>query len=116
MLALKSLNAEKGKTFVFDEIDSGIGGKTAYTLGAMLKELASMSQTIVVTHLPQVAAFADQHFVIEKKVKGGKTYTEVREVTGDDRVRELARMLAGEITSSALRTAEELLKRAESKR
>lgn len=116
MLALKSLNAEKGKTFVFDEIDSGIGGKTAYTLGAMLKELASMSQTIVVTHLPQVAAFADQHFVIEKKVKGGKTYTEVREVTGEDRVRELARMLAGEITSSALRTAEELLKRAESKR
>ncbi len=113
MLALKSLNAEKGKTFVFDEIDSGIGGKTAYTLGAMLKELASMSQTIVVTHLPQVAAFADQHFVIEKKVRGGRTYTFVREISGEERIKELARMLAGEISPSALRTAEELLNRAE---
>ena len=111
MLALKSLNAEEGKTFIFDEIDTGIGGRTAYTLGKMLKDLSQRSQIIVVTHLPQVAAFADQHFVIEKEVKGGRTYTYVREVSGEERLKELARMLAGDTSESALKTARELLDR-----
>ncbi len=112
MLSLKSLNAEEGKTFVFDEIDSGIGGKTAYTLGKMLKALSKKNQTIVVTHLPHVAAFADQHFLIEKKVVGERTFTYVKEVKGKKRVGEISRMLVGEESESGLKSAEELLQKA----
>ncbi len=112
MLALKTLFAEKGRTFVFDEIDTGIGGRTASLLGKMLRQLAEKCQVIVVTHLPQVAAFADQHFRVEKVVRGGKTYTLVKEVKGEERVKEIARMLVGEkITESALRSAKQLLER-----
>ncbi len=116
MLALKSLFAGEGKTFVFDEIDAGIGGKTSLELGKMLRDISGKNQTIVVTHLPQVAAFAHQHFLVEKKVIKGRTYTFVREVKGQERVEELARMLAGEATPAALRSAEELLNRATSRR
>lgn len=110
MLVLKTLFAEKDKTFVFDEIDAGIGGRTASLLGQMLKELAERCQVIVITHLAQVAAFADQHFKVEKKVRAGKTYTQVYNVEGEERVKELARMLVGDrITESALKSARQLL-------
>ncbi len=116
MLALKNLFAGEGKTFVFDEIDAGIGGKTSLELGKMLREIAKGNQTIVVTHLPQVAAFAHQHFLVEKKIRGGRTYTTVRELKGKERVKELARMLSGEVSPVALRSAEELLKKSTSPR
>ncbi len=116
MLALKSLFAEGGKTFVFDEIDAGIGGKTSLELGRMLRELSEKNQTIVVTHLPQVAVFAHQHFLVEKKVIKGRTYTFVKELKGKERIKELARMLAGEASPAALRSAEELLSKATSLR
>ncbi len=111
MLALKSLFAERGKTFVFDEIDTGIGGRTSFELGKMLRELARTNQIIVVTHLPQVAAFAEQHFLVEKEVRGGRTYTKVRELSPDERLRELARMLSGKVTPSSLENAKELMER-----
>ncbi len=111
MLALKSLFTEEGKTFVFDEIDSGIGGRTSLELGRMLRDLSKRNQIIVITHLPQVAAFADQHFLVEKDVRGGRTYTRVRELKGEERIKELARMLTGEVTSSSIENARELLRR-----
>ena len=80
-----------GSTLVFDEVDAGIGGETALTLSTKLGELADENQVIVVTHLPQIAARADHHFVVERD----ETATTVRRVTGEQRVTELARMLAG---------------------
>ncbi|MDR2703923.1 MAG: DNA repair protein RecN [Cellulomonadaceae bacterium] len=93
-------------TFVFDEIDAGVGGKAALEVGTRLARLAQQTQVIVVTHLPQVAAFADQHLVVHKD--GGETSVSV--VVGEQRVAEIARMLAGTDTSeTALRHARELL-------
>jgi len=100
-------------TFVFDEVDAGVGGKAAVEVGRRLAELARQAQVVVVTHLPQVAAFADRHIVVEKS--GGTdvvTAADVRAVTGDDRVIELARMLSGqEDSATALQHAAELLER-----
>src|SRR5665811_291479 len=100
-------------TFVFDEVDAGVGGKAAVEVGRRLAELARQAQVVVVTHLPQVAAFADRHIVVEKS--GGTdvvTAADVRAVTGDDRVIELARMISGqEDSATALQHAAELLER-----
>jgi len=93
-------------TFVFDEIDAGVGGKAALEVGSRLARLAQQTQVIVVTHLPQVAAFADQHLVVHKD--GGETT--VTPVNGSDREKEIARMLAGTDTSeTALKHAQELI-------
>lgn len=101
MLALELMlgRTEASSTFVFDEIDAGIGGQTATEVGARLKRLASSRQVIVVTHLAQVAAFGDQHLVIEKK----DGTTNVREVRGDEREAELTRMMGGDPHSAAAR-------------
>ncbi|HEY5518359.1 MAG TPA: DNA repair protein RecN, partial [Cellulomonas sp.] len=100
-------------TFVFDEVDAGVGGKAAVEVGRRLAMLALDSQVLVVTHLAQVAAFADRHLVVTKSQAGGVdvvTESDVRAVVGPDRVRELARMLSGQEDSAAARThAAELL-------
>lgn len=101
MLALEVVLGERGVggTFVFDEVDAGIGGRTATEVGLRLARLARSRQVIVVTHLAQVAAFADGHIVVEKD---GST-TRVRSLTGDARIGELARMLGGDASSEAAR-------------
>ena len=97
-------------TMVFDEIDAGIGGAVAVEVGRRLARLARGTQVIVVTHLPQVAAFADRHLVVTKDTDGVVTSADVRETAGDDRVKELVRMLSGlEDSSSGAAHAQELL-------
>ena len=97
-------------TFVFDEVDAGIGGKVAVEVGRRLARLARSSQVVVVTHLPQVAAFADRHVVVTKGADGQVTATSVNVVDGPDRVRELVRMLSGlEDSQSGAEHATELL-------
>jgi DNA repair protein RecN (Recombination protein N) len=97
-------------TYVFDEVDAGVGGKAAIEVGKRLHQLALHAQVIVVTHLPQVAAWADSHFVVTKNNDGTVSQSDVRMVTGEDRIEEIARMLAGlENSSSAREHATELL-------
>jgi DNA repair protein RecN (Recombination protein N) len=98
------------RTLVFDEIDIGIGGRAAEAVGRKLKTLSRGQQVLCITHLPQIAAFADQHFLIEKTEKRGRTQTEIRRMDEAERAREIARMLSGEkLTETSLRHAEHLL-------
>ena len=98
------------RTLVFDEIDIGIGGRAAEAVGQKLKALSRTQQVLCITHLPQIAAFADQHFLIEKKESKGRTQTSVRRLEDEERVREVARMLSGaSLTETSLRHAENLL-------
>lgn len=97
-------------TYVFDEVDAGVGGKAAIEVGRRLHALSRHSQVIVVTHLPQVAAWADSHYVVTKDLNGSVSQSDVRLVEGEDRIEEIARMLAGlENSSSAREHAAELL-------
>ena len=99
------------RTLVFDEIDIGIGGRAAEAVGQKLKTLSRAQQVICITHLPQIAAFADQHFLIEKSEKSGRTHTGVRRMKQEERVEEIARMLSGaSLTETSLRHAEQMLK------
>lgn len=99
-------------TFVFDEVDTGISGATASAVGLRLNKLAELAQTLVVTHSAQVAGYADYHFKIEKFVKENTTITTVREITGDERIGEIARIISGaEITPESIATAKTLIKR-----
>ncbi|WP_035282027.1 DNA repair protein RecN [Brevibacterium album] len=112
MLAIEVVRArtEAFPTFVFDEVDAGVGGKAAVEIGRRLARLAASSQVIVVTHLPQVAAWADHHLVVRKTDEGTGAVSGVRELAGEDRTEELARMLAGVADSSSAREhAEELM-------
>jgi DNA repair protein RecN (Recombination protein N) len=98
------------RTLVFDEIDIGIGGRAAEAVGQKLKTLSEAQQVICITHLPQIAAFADQHFLIEKGERGGRTHTGVRQMKREERVEEIARMLSGaKLTETSLRHAEQML-------
>lgn len=102
MLAIEVVTASGGvPTFIFDEVDAGVGGSAALDIGARLKALAEHAQVIVVTHLAQVAAFADQHLVVRKQDDGHVTVSDVAVVEGNDRRRELARMLGGVSDSEA---------------
>jgi DNA repair protein RecN (Recombination protein N) len=115
MLSLRNAASRGGggRTLVFDEIDTGIGGKVAERVGARLKSLAAVSQVVCVTHLPQVAAFAEQHLQVVKRAEGGTVATGVKPLTKQDRIRELARMISGaEITERAKAHAKELIERA----
>ena len=104
-------------TYVFDEVDAGVGGKAAIEVGRRLHALSQHAQVIVVTHLPQVAAWADSHFVVTKNSDGAVTESNVRKVVKEDRVEEIARMLAGmESSTSAREHATELLELPLSKR
>ncbi len=99
------------KTLVFDEIDTGIGGRAAEAVGKKLKSLARSNQVLCVTHLPQIATFGDHHYVIEKKESGGRTRTIIRPVTGDERTEEVARMLSGaKLTETSRKHAEQMIK------
>jgi DNA repair protein RecN (Recombination protein N) len=99
------------RTLVFDEIDIGIGGRAAEAVGQKLKDLSRAQQVLCVTHLPQIAAFADQHFLVEKQERQGKTKTSVRLLEDQERTEEVARMLSGaKLTDTSLRHAEQLLK------
>lgn len=112
MLAVEVVFADTAPvpTYLFDEVDAGVGGKAAVEVGRRLARLADSAQVIVVTHLPQVAAFADRHLVVEKTSEGSVTRSGVRSVHGEGRVRELSRMLAGQEDSRLARAhAEELL-------
>ncbi|MDQ2926170.1 MAG: DNA repair protein RecN [Acidobacteriota bacterium] len=98
------------RTLVFDEIDIGIGGRAAEAVGQKLKALSRAQQVLCITHLPQIAAFADQHFLIEKSEKRGRTQTGVRLMQSGERVEEIARMLSGaNLTETSLRHAEQML-------
>lgn len=111
MLALKTLLAEHDLvgTLIFDEIDSGLGGRLAIAVGEKLRELASKRQVICVSHLASIAAMADQHLLIAKEVQGEATFTKVRVLQTQDRVLEIARMLDGQTSEIALEHARELL-------
>jgi DNA repair protein RecN (Recombination protein N) len=112
MLALKTIgkDTEFEKTLIFDEIDSGIGGKTAEFVAQKLQDLAMENQVICITHLPQIASFATHHFKIEKTIKNNRTYTTVKKLSFDERIEEIARLSAGSrITKAALQNAKEML-------
>ena len=99
------------RTLVFDEIDTGIGGRAAEAVGKKLKQLSRTAQVLCVTHLPQIASFADEHYVIEKRESGGRTKTSVRALNPQERIEELARMMSGaKLTETSLKHAEQLLK------
>ena len=125
MLAIKTLTATSRHGFseaddrppsgatpglVFDEVDAGIGGRAADVVGRKLRTLGSAFQVLCITHLPQIAAYADTHFLIEKRVDDGRTQTRVARLDEPGRIEELARMLAGESLTDGLRaTAREML-------
>lgn len=112
VLALKAILAgvDSVETVVFDEVDAGIGGRIAEMVGKKIKDLSGLHQIICITHLPQIAKYADHHYKIEKTVAGGRTRTEIRPLSGDERVHELARMLGGvKITDKTLEHAREML-------
>jgi DNA repair protein RecN (Recombination protein N) len=99
------------RTLVFDEIDIGIGGRAAEAVGQKLKALSRVQQVLCVTHLPQIAAFADQHFLVEKQEKQRRTQTSVRLLTAQERAEEIARMISGAtVTETSRRHAEQMLK------
>ncbi len=115
MLAIKSVLADSDtiRTLIFDEIDVGIGGAVAVSVGEHLASLATKKQVLCITHLPTIAVRADQHYSIEKTVAGGRTIAVVRQVRGEERVSEIARMLSGDSGVDVSRShARELLERA----
>jgi DNA repair protein RecN (Recombination protein N) len=99
------------RTLIFDEIDTGIGGRAAEAVGKKLKTLSRANQVLCVTHLPQIATFADHHYLIEKKTSANRTRTSVRLITGEERTEEVARMLSGaKLTETSRKHAEQMLK------
>jgi DNA repair protein RecN (Recombination protein N) len=111
MLALAGLAATGGPaTYVFDEIDAGVGGSTARTVGERLRALGAARQVICITHLPQVASAAEAHFRIEKRIERGRATATVERVDGEELVAEIVRMLGGDRgDETASRHARELL-------
>ena len=104
-----AMNEEIG-TYIFDEVDAGVGGKAAIEVGRRLKALSKVAQVVVVTHLPQVAAWGDTHFVVSKDESGSVSLSQIRKIEDDERIEEIARMLAGhEDSISARKHAEELI-------
>ncbi|MFZ3138066.1 MAG: DNA repair protein RecN [Thermodesulfovibrionales bacterium] len=111
MLALKSILADFDSipVLIFDEVDAGIGGKTAESVGKKLKAIANKHQVLCTTHLPQIASMGDYHLKTEKGQRGERVYVEVKELTGKERLNEVARMLSGTITEVSLKHAKELI-------
>ena len=114
MLALKRLEAQRRgvATMIFDEVDAGIGGAVAQVVGRKLKQLSHFHQILCVTHLAQIAAFADRHLTVEKEERRGSTRSRVTVLEPGDRAEEIARMLGGEVSDKFRRAARELLERA----
>jgi DNA repair protein RecN (Recombination protein N) len=114
-LALKTCASRPGKgtprTLVFDEVDAGVGGSAAEAVGRRLKKLSTTSQILCVTHLPQIAGFADHHYYVEKHEERGRTLATIVELSPSQRTKEIGRMLSGErVTAEALKHAEQLIK------
>lgn len=119
MLALKNILArvDRVPTLIFDEIDTGIGGRALEAVASRLEKIARSFQVICVTHAPQIASRADCHWYIEKEVKEGRTYTRLKALTEEERVQELARMLAGDAVSEVtIKHAQEMLRQARRRR
>jgi DNA repair protein RecN (Recombination protein N) len=115
MLAMKKILAKVGgrQVLIFDEVDSGIGGAMAEVVGRKLKELSQHHQVICVTHLPQIACFADQHHSVRKEVKSGRTTTLVDQLDKESVVGEIARMLGGvKVTEKTRAHAREMIETA----
>jgi len=115
MLALKSIlsDVDQVGTLIFDEVDIGIGGRVAESVGKKLRNVARSRQVICITHLPQIAVQASEHYVVKKEVKGKRTFTSINLLGTRDRVMEIARMLGGEeIADATIRAAREMLKSA----
>jgi DNA repair protein RecN (Recombination protein N) len=110
MLALKNVlaRADQVPILIFDEIDQGIGGRVGSIVGRKLWNLARQHQVLCITHLPQLAAFGEQHYRVQKQVIDGRTHTVVEPVQGETRLLELAQMM-GEVSEGTRRSAEELL-------
>jgi DNA repair protein RecN (Recombination protein N) len=113
MLAIKSVlrAADRIPVLIFDEVDAGIGGRTAQNVADKLREISSAHQVLCITHLPQIASLAEHHFLIEKKETSGRVRVTIRELTGDKRQEEIARMLGGDVTEKSLEHARELIER-----
>jgi DNA repair protein RecN (Recombination protein N) len=95
---------------IFDEVDAGIGGEVAVAVGSKLKKLSEFKQIFCITHLATIAVYADNHFKVEKNIKDGRTLTHVERIKGNNVVKEISRMLSGDINNeAALKHAEELL-------
>jgi DNA repair protein RecN (Recombination protein N) len=112
MLGFKSILADNDKipTMIFDEIDTGISGRTAQIVGEKIKRISKKHQVISISHLPQIAALADSHFVIDKKTVNGKTQTSIKKLTDDERIVEMARLLGGvNVTETTLNHAREMI-------
>jgi len=109
-IAVTTSQLGEAQTLIFDEVDSGVGGAVAETVGRLMKQLGKDRQVMAVTHLPQVAACSDQHLVVAKLTENGKTFSSVEGVTGEARVLEIARMLGGEkLSNTTLAHAKEML-------
>ena len=111
MLALKAILADRDQieTLIFDEIDTGISGRTAQKVSEKMAVIGAHHQVLCITHLPQIAAMADAHYEIEKHLKGTETITEIHPLEGEASVRELARLLGGaKITPAVLQNAKEM--------
>ena len=113
MLVLKALlSEESGSTFIFDEIDSGIGGKTAEFVGEKLRKISRSNQVICISHLPQIASFADRHFQVTKEFRANQTFSSARPLEEGERVQEIARLMAGSaINEDVLKAAESLIQK-----
>ena len=112
MLALKSILAKNDKLplLIFDEIDTGVSGRIAQKVGQSLKNLASFHQIISITHLPQIAGLADQHFAVEKTLNDDRVVSSIKKLSKDERIREVAKLMSGEkITEASLKGAKELM-------
>jgi DNA repair protein RecN (Recombination protein N) len=112
MLALKNILADVDNlpVLIFDEVDAGIGGRTAESVGKKLKKISDKHQVLCTTHLPQIASLGDFHLQITKRQRSGKVFVEVKELSGRERQDEIARMLSGKITDASLKHAKELLR------
>jgi DNA repair protein RecN (Recombination protein N) len=111
MLAIKNVlaQADKVPTLIFDEIDQGIGGRVGSVVGKKLRELARRHQVLCVTHLPQLAAYGEQHLRVVKQIRVGRTETQVEILKGEGRLLELAQMM-GEVSEGTRQSAKELLR------
>jgi DNA repair protein RecN (Recombination protein N) len=113
MLAIKSVmrGVDDIPVLVFDEVDAGIGGKTAQNVARKLKDISCDRQVLCITHLPQIASLAQSHYLIEKGIKNNKVYVNVKEISGRPRQEEIARMLSGSVTETSLEHAREIIER-----
>ncbi len=111
LAAPKKSAGDAVRTLVFDEVDAGVGGSAAEGVGRRLKKLSAANQVLCVTHLPQIASFADSHYRVEKRESGGRTIAVLEELDAEGRKREIGRMLSGQkLTPEALKQAEQLIK------